>query len=320
MSAPGPTDGTAPGRQAPGGAAPGSAGALLSTSGAAGLAVGTLHRSVTAAGLSFTVSDPRQPDNPLVYVNPAFERTTGYPARDVLGRNCRFLQSEGTDPAAVQAIRNAVQREEHLVVTLLNRRKDGSEFWNELSISPVHDEDGALTHLVGIQADVTDRVETERGRARALEAAQTARTTAEAAQRRLALLAEATSMLASTLDVEESLHRLTELVVPFMADWCLVELVGGDGELRRVASAHVDPDQAAVLTRVEELQPASRTSSSPVARVIGSGSPMLMGRVPDGVVDDLDSGNELAGLYRSLGTHSVIIVPLKARRKVLGAL
>ena len=75
----------------------------------------------------------------------------------------------------MQAIRDALAREEHLVVTLLNQRKDGTEFWNELSISPVHDEDGTLTHLVGIQADVTHRVEAEQGRARALEAAQAAR-------------------------------------------------------------------------------------------------------------------------------------------------
>ncbi len=319
MTAPDPTAAAAP--AVPGGRpAVGSAGALLSTSGAAGLAVGILHRSVTAAGLSFTVSDPRQPDNPLVYVNPAFERTTGFQATDVLGRNCRFLQCEGTDPAAVQAIRDAVEHQRHLVVTLLNQRRDGSRFWNELSISPVHDEDGVLTHLVGIQADVTDRVESERGRARALEAAQTARTTAEAAQRRLALLAEATSMLASTLDVDESLRRLTELVVPFMADWCLVELLGVDGGVRRVASAHVDPARAGLLRRVEELQPTSRTPSSPVSRVVASGSPVLLARVPEDVVDDLDSGDELSGLYRSLGMHSAMIVPLTARRQVLGAL
>ena len=63
---------------------------------------------MVAAGLSFTISDPRLPDNPLVFVNPAFERTTGYRARRCEGLNCRFLQGPDTDPAAVQAVRDAL--------------------------------------------------------------------------------------------------------------------------------------------------------------------------------------------------------------------
>ena len=70
-------------------------------------------RAVVAAGLSFTISDPRLPDNPLVFVNPAFERTTGYSREEVQGRNCRFLQGPDTDPAAVQAVRDALRGQEH---------------------------------------------------------------------------------------------------------------------------------------------------------------------------------------------------------------
>ena len=90
-------------------------------------------------------------------------------------------------------------------MTLLNHRKDGTAFWNELSLSPVYDGAGVLTHFVGIQADVTARVLVEQERLRHLEAETAARAQAEQAQRRLALLAEATSMLAATLDVDESL-------------------------------------------------------------------------------------------------------------------
>ena len=277
-------------------------------------------RAVIAAGLSFTISDPRQPDNPLVYVNPAFERTTGYSWDEVAGRNCRFLQGPDTDPAAVQRIRDAIAGEEHAVVPLLNYRKDGTAFWNELSLSPVYDGDGVLTHFVGIQADVTARVLVEQERARVLEAEQAARASAEKSQRRLALLAEATSMLAATLDVEESLTRLTDLVVPLMADWCMVELVGHGGEVRRVASAHVDPTKRELLHRVEQLQPEARTAASPVTQVLTSGSPMLLQRVSDQVVDDLSTGYELSAAYRELGLHSALVVPLRARRQVLGVL
>ncbi len=279
-------------------------------------------RAVVAAGLSFTITDPHQPDQPLVYVNPAFERTTGYPAAEAVGRNCRFLQGPDTDPAAVQRIRDALAAQEHLVLTLLNYRRDGTAFWNELSISPVYDGTGALTHYVGIQADVSARVHVEQERARVLAAEQRARAAAETAQRRLALLAEATSMLASTLDVDESLSRLTDLVVPLMADWCMVELVGVEGDLRRVASTHVDPDKRALLRRAEQLQPGARAESSPVTRALRIGEPTLIQHVPPQLIDEYDagSGHELSTIYHDLGLDSVIVVPLRARRQVLGSL
>ncbi len=276
-------------------------------------------RAVVAAGLSFTISDPHQPDHPLIYVNPAFERTTGYSYEEAVGRNCRFLQGPDTDPAAVQRVREALSGEEHATVTVLNHRKDGTAFWNELALSPVYDGDGALTHFVGIQADVTARVLAEQERARHLAAETAARAQAEQAQRRLALLAEATSMLAATLDVDESLSRLTDLVVPSVADWCLVELVSVDGDVRRVASSHVDPAKLDALHRVEELR-AERTAASPVERVIRTGQPLLLETVPDALLDELDSGNELAQAYRALEPRSAMVVPLRARRQVLGAL
>ena len=116
-------------------------------------------RAVVAAGLSFTISDPQQPDHPLVFVNPAFERTTGY-SDDEDGRAQLPLPAGAGHrprrPCSGSATRCVAQ--EHAVVTLLNYRKDGTAFWNELSISPVYDATGVLTHFVGIQADVTARV------------------------------------------------------------------------------------------------------------------------------------------------------------------
>ena len=223
-------------------------------------------RAVVAAGLSFTISDPRLPDNPLVFVNPAFERATGYTAAEVHNRNCRFLQGPDTDPAAVAAIRTIIAEQRHGSVTLLNYRKDGTAFWNELSLSPVQDGQGRLTHFVGIQADVTARVLAEQERERHLSAERAARADAERAQRRLALLAEATSMLAATLDVDESLSRLTQLVVPLMADWCTVHLIEPDGGVQRVAAASRDAGKAHLLQQVEQLLPAGLSPRSASAR------------------------------------------------------
>jgi PAS domain S-box-containing protein len=120
-----------------------------------------LDRAVTASTNSIVITDPNQPDDPLVYVNPAFERTTGYPAEEALGRNCRFLQGEDHDQPALEELRTAIYEERHCTVVLRNYRKDGTLFWNELSVYPVRDEKGHMTNFVGVQNDVTERIRAE---------------------------------------------------------------------------------------------------------------------------------------------------------------
>jgi PAS domain S-box-containing protein len=120
-----------------------------------------LDRAVTASTNSIVITDPNQPDDPLVYVNPAFERTTGYPAEEALGRNCRFLQGEDHDQPALEELRTAIHEERHCTVVLRNYRKDGTLFWNELSVYPVRDEKGHMTNFVGVQNDVTERIRAE---------------------------------------------------------------------------------------------------------------------------------------------------------------
>jgi PAS domain S-box-containing protein len=119
------------------------------------------EKAVTASTNSIVIADPSQPDYPIVYVNPAFERTTGYVAEEVLGRNCRFLQGEDRDQQAIGELRRAVREGRHCTVVIRNYRKDGSLFWNELSIYPVRNEDGRTTSFVGVQNDITERVRTE---------------------------------------------------------------------------------------------------------------------------------------------------------------
>ncbi|MGE3754818.1 MAG: response regulator, partial [Planctomycetota bacterium] len=114
------------------------------------------------------------PDLPIVFANPAFEEMTGYAAEDVVGRNCRMLPGPDTDPKAVAALRAAIDAEQPARAVLLNYRKDGSPFWNEISIAPVRSDDGAVTHFVGSTSDVSSRVETEHLLAQAREAAEAA--------------------------------------------------------------------------------------------------------------------------------------------------
>jgi len=121
-----------------------------------------LVRALDTVGSGVTIVDLRLPDAPLIYVNSAFERLSGHPAADVLGRNCRFLQTPDTDPAAVDRIRRAIAAGEECREVLLNRRADGTTWWNECSLTPVTDAAGTVVQYIGIQVDVTARVEAER--------------------------------------------------------------------------------------------------------------------------------------------------------------
>lgn len=111
--------------------------------------------AMDASSIGAALSDLRQPDQPLVYVNPAFEQMTGYSAAEILGRNCRFLQGGEHGQPAVTQIREAIAARRSLTVLLRNYRKDGSPFWNELTLSPLYGLDGEVSHYVGFQRDAT---------------------------------------------------------------------------------------------------------------------------------------------------------------------
>jgi hypothetical protein len=133
-----------------------------------------LAAAVAAAPTGVVVSDPRLPDCPIVYANPAFHRLTGYAPEEVIGRNCRFLQGPGTDPAAIAAIRAAIAAASPIDITLVNHRKNGRRFQNELHISPVFGPDGRVSAFLGIQHDVTARLRAEAGERRARARAERA--------------------------------------------------------------------------------------------------------------------------------------------------
>ncbi|ACV80648.1 GAF and ANTAR domain-containing protein [Nakamurella multipartita] len=120
---------------------------------------GILTRAAHDASVAITVADVTAPDQPLVYANPAFERLTGYAAAEVLGRNCRFLQAESGDPHERSAIRSAIANGDAVTTLIRNFRQDGHAFWNEFHLSPVRNGAGRVTHYIGYQLDVTERVE-----------------------------------------------------------------------------------------------------------------------------------------------------------------
>jgi len=106
------------------------------------------------------VTDPNEPDSPITFSNPGFSAMTGYGPEEVLGRNCRFLQGPETNQMTVAGMREAIAARRIFQGVILNYRKDGTPFWNELTIGPVFDSNGALVNFVGLQSDVTERKRT----------------------------------------------------------------------------------------------------------------------------------------------------------------
>ncbi|MFC6865223.1 PAS domain S-box protein [Halomicroarcula sp. GCM10025817] len=119
------------------------------------------ERAMDEAPVGITLTDPSQDDNPLVYVNDRFEEITGYDRAEILGRNCRLLQGEGTDPEPVAKLRAAIDDERPVTVELRNYRADGTEFWNRVTVAPIADGTGEVTNFVGFQEVVTERTERE---------------------------------------------------------------------------------------------------------------------------------------------------------------
>jgi PAS domain S-box-containing protein len=189
--------------------------------------------AVERTRMPMVVSDPRQPDNPIVLANKAFLELSGYSAEEVIGRNCRFLQGPRTSRHSVELVRQAIAAEKEITIELLNYRKDGTTFWNELFLSPVHDDEGHLLYFFGSSKDISKRrqaqdLEAEEYRLlrevdhRAknalalvqgivrLSRAETAEAYAEAVQGRVEALAQAHSLLAAERWRDVPLERLIQ--------------------------------------------------------------------------------------------------------------
>ena len=120
-----------------------------------------MNRAVESLAQGMVITDPRLPDNPIIFINKGFEKMTGYSASEIVGKNCRFLQKivQGgkTDPIESEKIRDSIRMGKGVSCDILNYRKNGTPFWNHLEISPVIDDDGVVTHFVGFQTDITHR-------------------------------------------------------------------------------------------------------------------------------------------------------------------
>ncbi len=119
-------------------------------------------RALNAISQGIVITDALNANNPIVYASASFSRLTGYDHDELIGQNTRLLQGPDSSPLAVESMRHAVRNHQDCVVEVLNYRKDGSTFWNQVAISPVRNESGDVVNFIGVQTDVSERRELER--------------------------------------------------------------------------------------------------------------------------------------------------------------
>ena len=294
---------------------PGGASAYDDALGPHDLLTGPLAHAILEGGpLAMAVSDPRLPGDPLVWTNAAFTSLTGYTAQEVRGRNCRFLQCEDTDREVVARIRTALERGHDVQEVLLNARKDGSQFWNQLAITQLRDDEGRVTHRVGVQVDVT--AEAVGDAARDLELSLMHRTAD-----RLELLARVGEEVSRHLEYDDAVDALADLVVPRLATWGFVAMTSETGRLERVHVVTSDPAHAAAAHALGTQGTTWLMHSPRVAQTLAAGVDHVPMPLPVDVASlpGRTTPDELR-LLETLGLGSALLVPLTGRDRALGVL
>ncbi|HEX6911782.1 MAG TPA: MHYT domain-containing protein [Longimicrobium sp.] len=251
---------------------------------------------VVASAQVVWTADPR---GNVVGAQPDLESFTGMRPQEV--RGWAWLDAVHPDDreAVRDAWRGAVQQKQMVETEFRLRRADGA--WRRVSVRavPVLEGDGRVREWVGATTDVTERRKAEEGRE---------------------FVAEASRVLASSLDYEQTLDAVAALAVPVLADWCAVDVLTQDGELRRLAVKHTDPEKVRLVREIERRWPTPRDTPYGLAHVVRTGRPELVPHIPGEMLEASARDPEHLRLIRALGLRSYICVPLLARGKVLGAL
>ncbi len=263
----------------------------------------------------------RAADGCIVFWNRAAETIFGYPAADAVGRSVEIIVPDGHLERHRAGLRRFAAGASGALVDsgrtreLPAKHRSGAELRVELSLSRIG---GAGEYALAIIRDVTERSRAEREHARLL-AEQAARAEAEAAARREALLAEASVILASSLDYEVTVSRVAQLVVPWLADWCFFDLEDDDGTIQRVAVACADPERSDLARALRAFPPIDDRAAG-VPLTLRTGEPQVVPAVDDAYLQRAARSAEHLRLLRSIGVRSFSFVPLIARGRTLGVL
>jgi PAS domain S-box-containing protein len=261
----------------------------------------------------------------ITFMNPVAEAVTGWRPEDAAGRPLDevFRIVNEMSGAAVESPVTKVIREGSIVglanhTVLVSR--DGRSVPIDDSGAPIRDDAGRLVGVVLVFRDVTERRRIELERTELLERERRARTEAESAQRRLQVLADASAILASSLDYETTLKGMARLAVPALADWCAVDMLDDDGRPARLVVIHGDPAKEALARELQDRYPPRLDAPHGIGRVLATGQSEFQ---PDADPADfirMAHDEQHAAVVRELGLGSFLCVPVAAGGAVRGAM
>jgi PAS domain S-box-containing protein len=261
------------------------------------------------------------PELRYVRVNEALAEMNGVSVADHVGRTVQEVLPEA-DRALVDLMRGVLAGEpaKDLEVEVTTPREPGHPRLFNASYYPVRSPDGEILGVGAVVADISERRMAEIRLAQALEREREARATAEAAERRARFLAEASALLDASLDLETTLQSVARLVVAEMADWCAVDVVEPGGGFRNVAVTHVDPAKVEWARRINERYPPDPNAVTGVPSVLRTGVSELYTDIPWELVEQAAVDEEHLELIRQLQLRSIMVVPMVARGRTLGAI
>jgi PAS domain S-box-containing protein len=249
------------------------------------------------------------PDGSLVYANDAAVRVLGFTSAEALLRaplaeimaRWEMLHPDGGPLSPMDLPgRKALMGEEPEPMLVQFRERGGHETrWSRIKARPVHDPDGSVRLAINVIEDVTELKQVEQS------------------QR---FLAEASRVLAGSLDYEGTLTAIARLAVRGVCDWCGVDLAVEGGEVQRVAVEHVDPAKVALAEELAERYPAERRTDRGLYHVLATGESQLWSHIPDELIVEAARDEEHLRMIRALGMSSAMVVPMRVRERVLGAI
>ncbi|MEO7167121.1 MAG: PAS domain S-box protein [Chthoniobacterales bacterium] len=247
-----------------------------------------------------------QPDGTLDYVNNRVVEYFGRTREEVVGSGWLDVLHPEDVPATVERWTNALTTGQPYEVEFRLRRTDGEYRWHLGRALPLHDAGGAIARWFGTNTDITERKRAEEER--------------EIAAQRSKLLAEASALLGSSLDYETTLNNVVRLVVPEIADWCIIDLLDAAGQIRGVAHAHSEQSKIELVKEMNRRYPPQRNDPVGVASVLRTGKPEIFPAIDDDLLRAAAKDDEHYEFLKSLRLRSAIVVPLQTGGKTVGAL